>query len=113
MLTPKIGDTVIIEATVTDVSGPLFRWKTPKGCNHVTGTNSLHIKEIIPGPIKVGEQVTHIGRVNQYVASNQYSPLTLLHIHQEFGDVRKWAVVAYKGDIPKSVYYEDLRRVEA
>lgn len=34
---------------------------------------------------------------------------TLIYIHQEPDDDRKWAVVAFKGDIPQSIPFNDIR----
>lgn len=38
---------------------------------------------------------------------NESREYKLLYIHQE--DYRKWAVVAYKGDIPMSCRFEEIR----
>ena len=59
---------------------------------------------------KIGDQVSFVERKNLYAARTGGS-VTLLYIHQYPNDERKWAVVAYYGDIPKSVYFEDLRPV--
>lgn len=56
---------------------------------------------------EVGDTVTYVDRKGLYHAHP--SAVTLIHIHREEGDKRKWGVVAFHGDIPHSVYYEDLR----
>ena len=114
---PKVGDKVILHAIVADIdkSGSFDTLKlnfidcdSPGRFMHSISIN--RINEIIPAPPpipKVGDIVYTKGR-NKLYADNTL-PRTLIAIHQEEGDVRKWGVVSYKGDIPYSVYFEDLR----
>lgn len=106
----KVGDTVILK-------GIVIRAATTRSFGRIEFESGLHsidtyheVEQIIPPPWEpqVGDQVTHIERENMY--SHSSHDVTLLHIHQDYSNSdRKWATVAFKGDIPKSVYYKDLR----
>lgn len=115
---PKIGDTVVLKALVTsiDKTGSFDCVKlnfidcdSPGNFMHSISVN--RIQEIIPAPPpkpKIGDRVHVKARDKCYSSSNPGTVSTLLYIHQEEGDVRKWGVIAFKGDIPKCVYFDDL-----
>lgn len=103
-MSPKVGDTVIIEGVVIEViTGGFFKFKTDCG-SCPAYVSRKHIKDIIPGPPpepKVGDTVWYDGVPDDGG--------TLLFIHQEEGDNRKFAVVAYRGDIPRSFSFDKVR----
>lgn len=104
MLKPRVGDTVIIEGVVDSIplSGTTF---TMNGIHYWTSV----ISKIIPCEIKVGDTVWWSKNCFITPHCSAFTGYTVLHIHQGPGDVRKWAVVAFAGDIPKSVNYSLLR----
>lgn len=102
MLRPKVGDTVVIELEVINVFDGSFIYSLSS-----SPINLKHITAIKPAPPKVGDTVWWVARDSLYGQSSQFGH-TLIHIHNT--DSRKFAVVAFYGDIPKSVYFEDLRR---
>lgn len=104
MLTPKVGDTVFVELTITCINGPLFCYDS-RGDQYTGYCPLSFIKGIKPREPKVGDKVTWVSRSNQYEAAKH--PYTLLYIHNT--DERKFGVVAYCGDMPRSIWFEDLR----
>lgn len=112
---PKVGDKVILKGVVTavDIAGT-FRMDfvdcPGAGASYVSfSPNRIHELISAPPPVpKVGDRVICKARPNMYEGSSIYCPVTLIHIHHAVGDVREWGVIAFKGDIPRSVYLEDL-----
>lgn len=110
MLEPKVGDKVVIEGVVVRV-GPnpnLVKIKTDEEL-HPFSIFKRRIKRVIASPPQVGDTVwwdfdNHTGCYAPPIGS------TLLFIHQEVNDVRKWGVVAFKGDVPKSIPFSKLRK---
>lgn len=117
---PKVGDIVTFRAEVVNITA-----------RNPFSTDSMGVKFIdcpIPSPHssliavsrihehfprtepKIGETVWYDARDGMYSAC-PYGGQTLIHIHFDPEDhgKRKWGVVAFKGDIPKSVYFSDLR----
>lgn len=108
MQRPKVGDTVILRAIVAEVdtSGSFDLLKlnfidcaSPGVFSNTISINRVHA--IIEAPLQVGDTVSY--------ENSPWEGGTLLHIHQAEGDARQWAVVAYKGDIPKAVAFDTLK----
>lgn len=123
MKKPEVGDTVVIHGTVTRVTDKCVFYDSKIG-HHRLIENMEDLEDVIPKPWgpKVGDEVRFDHHAHEvYYNMNRISPsfhnLTLIHIHEdpkdcEIGYRRKWAVLAYKGDIPISVYFEDLREAQ-
>lgn len=126
-LRPEVGDTVVMRVRVTKVNSNSFyfaRDRTVGGIPVVLRCPYLMhvdlIDEIIPKPWvpKVGDTVWYI-RADRHTYNNSmcgcgYHGVTLLAIHGD-GTVhptltRKWAVVAFEGDIPRIVELVNLRK---
>lgn len=117
MQQPKVGDTVIFKAIVQSIDSD-STCKTMKikfiDCQSpgVFGAPICvtSLSEVIPAPAspKVGDRVHVKARDTRYAASNPNIISTLLYIHQEAGDDRKWGVISYYGDKPRCVYFADL-----
>lgn len=112
---PKAGDTVIFHAVVDSIHndfGNHTMFLSFIDCQgpgvYPNGINAKSVHEVISSPPKVGDLVNVEARDKAYPASNKYSPCTLLCIHQGEGDDRKWGVIAFKGDMPRGVYFDDL-----
>lgn len=77
-----------------------------KGCPDTLGFaaafNDRQWEEWVEEP-KVGDTVRIKGGTTQY---------TLLYIHQEEGDDRRWGVVAFKGGIPMARFMRNLEKVD-
>lgn len=105
---PRVGDTVTFKATVLSVNEaysdkPImkvqyFDCQVPAQTTVFVGRAC----EIIERALQVGDTVWYEN------ASRDGG--TLLYIHQGEGDERKFAVVAYKGNSPKSVPFDQIRR---
>ena len=113
MLQPKIGDTVTFKAIVEKV----FSLDNGEpGSVQVRFVDCAQTGQYV-GNLQCGRIHAIEARLPQ-VGDNvwfdkpdgcPYSGATLIHIHQGPGDNRKWGVVAFLGDIPRSVYYSELR----
>lgn len=118
MFEARVGDTVTLTGVVTgigidkdyDAVYVLF-----PGCGYSKNIY-YHTEAVItpkPWEPKIGDTVfpdtSH--RHAPYKVNVPHDGLTLVGIHFDPNDQgkRKWAVVAYKGDIPSCIYFEDLR----
>jgi hypothetical protein len=103
----KVGDHVLIKFKVNKIEDNLVKLSTP-GLGHLAALSPERECEAIFPPHwvpKIGDIVHHVGRM-----WSPYHGVTLLHVHEDPScPNRKWATVAYKGDIPYSISYEDLR----
>lgn len=109
MLTPKVGDTVIIKGVVRndDIGTQSVAIEVGPVRPRLIYVHYDAITDVIPAPWepKVGD------RVNWKSTTNYPAPMravTLLYIHKI--DDRKWAVCAYLGDIPYCVPYDLLEK---
>lgn len=121
-----IGDRVILkEAVIThtyqgnaDKDG---RYQITFDDETSTSVFGCHVETVLPAPWepKVGDNVFYVQR--DYYKDKHYCPytgVTLIGVHsapqnwEMMGKPRKWAIVAYKGDIPHGIYYEDLRETK-
>lgn len=118
MLQPKVGDTVIFRAIVKEIdssySYPILKvvfidCDQPGLFSRAINVNRVHAVLPRTEP-EIGETVWYDAKEGMYSAC-PYGGQTLIHIHYDPEDhgKRKWGVVAFKGDIPKSVYFSDLR----
>lgn len=105
---PKVGDTVILRAVVhsinTHYSSEIIKVSfidCPQPGHFPSAINVSSVHAIAPREPRVGDTVWYEGA--------PFDGGTLLHIHQGEGDNRKWATVAFKGDIPKSFYFDQVR----
>lgn len=105
MLTPKVGDTVMIEGIVTSVNVNGFQMATKSNNGSFTDFMPCiafgRIKEIISPPIKVGDTVR---KKDDIVFAFDY---TVLAVHgsgtslaMPYGPTRHWAVCVHGDDIP-------------
>lgn len=116
MLTPKVGDKVTIEGTVLQVSlaDKSFRYNSEDVTSWSQPTAFGRITKLEAGHPKVGDTVWwDIGyspdsSMVLYHPCN-YNGCKLLFVHQNPGDDRKWAIVAFEGDIPCSIPYNCIR----
>lgn len=114
MLTPKIGDVVQIEGTVVRLDATYFTLEQ-EGILGITAAMKIaRITKIVDVPPKPGDTVWWDEIKNsqggaQYAASHWHGS-TLRYVHQNPGDDRKWAVVAFEGDIPYSIPYNCIRK---
>lgn len=121
----KVGDKVILkEAVITNYycTGGIDKeghFQITFDDKTTTSVFGCQIETIIPAPWepKVGDNVFYVQR--RYYDDKHHCPhdgVTFLGAHSDPGlwetDIphRKWAIVAYKGDIPHGIYYEDLRK---
>lgn len=112
----NVGDTVVIRGVVTGVVGGKYayvRYITSEGRERSSYIDSVF--EVIPKPWEpvIGDPVSLFENPDrEYYYRNIISKdkLTLVGIFQGKDDHRKWAMVSYKGDIPHSVWFEDLRQ---
>lgn len=108
---PEVGDTVVIRGVVTSNDGAIIQFRTP-GHPIPISITAGRLAEIIPKPWepKVGDTVWINGKSNL--------PRTLLALNGDgspFGRsaTRRWAVVAYEGDIPEVYFASQLRKDQA
>lgn len=110
----QVGDTVVIKFKVEETSTVnLVNLDSP--AFSIWLNTNREVDEIISKPWepKIGDTVfpdtSH--RHAPYKVNVPRDGLTLVGIHFDPNDQgkRKWAVVAYKGDIPSCIYFEDLR----
>lgn len=104
----KIGDTFVIEGTITHVypgNGESFRYQTATGGQTVNWLSIKHIARLTaPWAPAVGEEVDVEGRTR---LTKGY---TVLAIHkQDHEPHRQWAVVAFGSDIPLVVLLSRLQ----
>lgn len=108
MLKPEVGDIVVVELEVADVIPGAFCYEMHNGSYSVF-INCKRITKIKPRPIQVGDEVDIKGKINLDIG------YTVLAIHGNGkrmgnGDARRWAVVAFKDDIPEVVHISKLTR---
>ena len=113
---PQIGDTVVIRGVVTKIHNSSIKIKTKTFHDTLEPEFSPYISmsrisEVIPKPWvpKVGDEVDVEGKW-----SFTDCGYTVLALHGDGGpfrdgEVRRWAVIAYKGDGPETVFASELR----
>lgn len=106
MQQPKRGDIVTMKGLVTQVYPSGVFTFTSVNPNRGYTANSCCPENVveIETPIRVGDKVKVDGLGNMVH--------TLLYIHQKPDDIRKWAVVAFEGDMPKTMHYSKLRHAD-
>lgn len=107
---PKIGDTAVLHFKIMSIKGNDLILRSKYGTDYNYNIGS--VKEIIPAPWepKSGDTVFYVGIMNHLIDEG----VTFLYRHYKNpDDDRDWAVVAYKGDIPQSIKFSDLRRTYA
>lgn len=111
MRTPKVGDIAVLHMEVLSIRSdgyPIL--KSSWGACFTLYPNSIHEFISPPWEPKVGDTVFYTTSYPKlYTSCSTKEGVTLLCIHEKPNDGRKWAVVAFRGDIPKSVYFHDLR----
>lgn len=95
MLTPKVGDTVILEVKVTTVSSETFTYQTQNGHPSVA-VGKCWIKEVIPKPFEVGQTVK---RTNDILIDFHYIVLAI-HVSITPLITRRWVICSHGDDKP-------------
>lgn len=102
MLRPRVGDTVIIEGIVSSI------YQKDGSCLIQTSSSDSSFGPILMSSIKeIKSRPPQVGDNVWWDKNEDDAGATLIHIHKR--DERKWGVVAYMGDIPQSVRYDNLR----
>ncbi len=107
MLQPRVGDTVLFKARISEIcpgfGGDSLVMINFMDCEKPGGSSLLskRIHKILPREPQIGDTVWYSNAPNDGG--------TLIHIHQGINDKRKFAVVAFKGDIPRSFDFSAIR----
>lgn len=109
MLDVNVGDKVSIEAIVTRTEDAVVNLRSTND-----GTSfrvfRTRITKVLSSPPKVGDTVWWDADPSIKLHAAPYYGCTLRYVHQADGDLRKWGVVAFQGDIPQSIDFKKLRK---
>lgn len=109
---PEVGDTILIEATVIlNNTGAKSLRCALTACPSEIIIEKNQIKAVLPGPPRIGNTVWWDADPPNVQFAAPTLGGTLLYIHQADGDDRKWGIVAFRGDRPKSILFSKLRKV--